>query len=51
MEELGELHWNAEIKALNQKANVILRTNTLKTDRIGLQNALSKEDINTKNNS
>lgn len=45
--ELGHL-WEAEIKALNDQAKVILRTNTLKTTPKQLQLALDEEFIPTK---
>ena len=44
---LGEKLWTQEIAALNQKAPVILRTNTLKIDKTQLQAQLSKEGIET----
>ena len=44
---LGEKLWAQEIAALNQKASVILRTNTLKIDKTQLQAQLSKEGIET----
>ena len=47
-EELGE-KWDAEIEALNQEAPVILRVNTLKTDKKTLQKRLEREnEISTK---
>lgn len=42
----GEL-WTKEIAALNTQANVILRTNTLKTTKQELQRLLKAEDIET----
>jgi len=42
---LGEKLWTAESAALNQQAEVILRTNTLKTTKKKLENALLEEDI------
>jgi 16S rRNA (cytosine967-C5)-methyltransferase len=45
--ELGKL-WEEEIKALNEQAKVILRTNTLKTSPKKLQLALDEEFIPTK---
>lgn len=45
--ELGENLWNQEITALNQQADVILRTNTLKTDKEKLQAELFDLDIET----
>lgn len=47
VEELGEPHWEKELKALNQQADVILRTNTLRIDKFSLQKLLSKENIET----
>ncbi len=47
MEELGENVWNQEIAALNKQAEVILRTNTLKTTRKQLQERLRTENIHT----
>lgn len=44
--ELGE-KWDAEISALNQQAQVVLRTNTLKTSAHRLQQLLAKEEIDT----
>ncbi len=44
--ELGD-NWPAEIKALNEKAKVILRVNTLKTTKEFLQKELVKEGIET----
>lgn len=46
VEELGE-QWDAEIKALNQQAPVVLRVNTLKTDRKALHSMFLKEGIET----
>ncbi len=46
MNELGAT-WDAEIHALNQKAKVILRVNTLKTSKAFLQKELAKEGIET----
>ncbi|NNC69293.1 MAG: methyltransferase domain-containing protein [Flavobacteriaceae bacterium] len=43
--ELGEDAWTKEIAALNRQAEVILRTNTLKTDRNSLQQQLRTENI------
>ncbi len=45
--ELGKL-WEEEIKALNEQAKVILRTNTLKTSPKKLQSILDDEFIPTK---
>ncbi len=51
LDEIGEKEigadWNAEIQALNQTAPVVLRTNTLKTNRDELRNILRKDDIET----
>ena len=44
---LGEKLWTAEIAKLNEPADVILRTNTLKTTREKLRKALLDEDILT----
>lgn len=46
--ELGK-KWDAEIAALNQEADVILRANTLKTDINKLQAALFDQNIETEN--
>ena len=46
-EELGEEIWAKEIRALNQQAEVILRVNTLKTDKRKVQQTLLDEDIIT----
>lgn len=43
--ELGEEKWTTELDALNQQAPVVLRTNTLKTNREHLQDLLSDNDI------
>lgn len=45
--ELGETVWTDEIKALNQKAEVILRVNTLNTNKFELQKQLEQEEIET----
>ncbi|UJH67711.1 RsmB/NOP family class I SAM-dependent RNA methyltransferase [Allomuricauda sp. SCSIO 65647] len=45
---LGEKRWTKEIAALNKQAQVILRTNTLKTDKASLQQLLKEESIETK---
>ena len=47
LKELGEAHWSKEIHALNQQADVILRVNTLKTNKILLQKTLAEEGIET----
>jgi len=45
--ELGA-KWDAELKALNKSAQVILRVNTLKTTKIALKKQLATEGIITK---
>ena len=52
MDELGERAlgsklWTKELAALNKQAEVILRTNTLKTTKATLQEALKEEGIAT----
>ena len=52
MDELGEKSlgnelWTKEIAALNQQAEVILRTNTLRIPKPQLQSFLEKEEIET----
>lgn len=47
VKELGEEVWEKEIHALNQQAPVVLRTNTLKTDREKLRARLLAEGIET----
>lgn len=47
VEELGEDKWTKELAALNRQAEVILRTNTLKTTRENLQKQLRTENIIT----
>jgi len=47
VKELGEKRWEKEIHELNQQAKVILRANTLKTNRKELQRRLLEEDIAT----
>jgi len=47
VKELGEKHWTKEIEALNKQANVILRTNTLNTNKIALRKKLADEGIET----
>lgn len=44
---LGEKLWTSEIAKLNEPAEVILRTNTLKTDKEALRKALLDEGIVT----
>ncbi|MDO1501006.1 RsmB/NOP family class I SAM-dependent RNA methyltransferase [Winogradskyella maritima] len=45
--ELGEATWSKEIEKQNEQADVILRTNTLKTTKKDLQQRLASEDIET----
>ncbi|WP_335964499.1 methyltransferase domain-containing protein [Galbibacter sp. PAP.153] len=45
--ELGEAVWTKELHALNQQASVIIRVNTLKTNKKALQAALKEEAIET----
>ncbi len=47
-DELGEELWSEEIKALNQQAEVVLRVNTLKTNRGELKRLLVEEGFETK---
>ena len=47
VKELGEKHWVKEIEALNKQADVILRTNTLRTNKLSLQKKLENEGIKT----
>jgi len=47
VKELGEENWTKEIAALNKQADVILRVNTLKTNKKDLQLKLQSEDIET----
>ena len=47
LKELGEDLWTKEIAALNKQAEVILRVNTLKTNKKDLQLKLQSEDIET----
>ncbi len=47
VKELGEAIWARELTALNQKAEVILRVNTLKIDIATLQKFLRKEEVDT----
>jgi 16S rRNA (cytosine967-C5)-methyltransferase len=42
--ELGD-NWDKELHILNESAPVIIRVNTLKTTREGLQQALKEEDV------
>lgn len=45
--ELGETLWTKELSALNQQANVILRTNTLKITKEKLNAVLTQDNIHT----
>ena len=45
--ELGESMWTKELSALNKQAEVILRVNTLKTNKTDLKLKLQEEDIET----
>jgi len=47
VKELGEEKWTEEIAAQNKQAQVILRTNTLKTTKQNLRAKLMDLDINT----
>lgn len=47
MEAFGKDQWSAELKALNQQAEVILRCNTLKGSRKDLVNSLAANGIET----
>ncbi len=47
VKELGEAQWTKEIHQLNEQADVILRTNTLKTTKANLQKKLMDEGIET----
>lgn len=47
VQELGESVWTKEIHALNEQADVILRTNTLRTTKKKLQEVLASESIET----
>lgn len=47
VKELGEEVWEKEIHALNQQAPVVLRVNTLKTDKATLKAKLQSEGIET----
>ena len=44
-DELGENRWTSELSALNEKANVIIRVNSLKTNVNDLKKELQKEGI------
>lgn len=45
--ELGSERWSAELSALNEIAPVVLRTNTLKINKVDLQARLEEESIET----
>lgn len=45
--ELGTKKWDAELHALNEEAPVVLRVNTLKITKDGLQRKLQEENIDT----
>ncbi|MCM5663793.1 RsmB/NOP family class I SAM-dependent RNA methyltransferase [Galbibacter mesophilus] len=45
--EMGEALWTKELNALNKQAEVIIRVNTLKTNKHALQDALMDEEIAT----
>ncbi|MBT7850525.1 MAG: RsmB/NOP family class I SAM-dependent RNA methyltransferase [Flavobacteriaceae bacterium] len=47
VEELGEAKWTKEMAMQNKQANVILRTNTLKTSKTDLKLKLESEGIET----
>jgi len=47
VKELGENRWTKELAALNKQADVILRVNTLKTNKTDLQLKLQSESIET----
>tara|TARA_B110000091_G_scaffold128476_1_gene137895 strand:- start:1974 stop:3134 length:1161 start_codon:yes stop_codon:yes gene_type:complete len=47
VKEIGEKVWSTEIASMNQKAEVILRVNTLKIDISTLQKFLKKEEVDT----
>jgi len=47
VKELGETKWTKELAAQNLQADVILRVNTLKTNKKDLQLKLQSEDIET----
>jgi 16S rRNA (cytosine967-C5)-methyltransferase len=44
-QELGHI-WDAELRALNEEAQVVLRTNTLKISKLDLQQTLRDENVN-----
>lgn len=45
--ELGENIWEKEVHELNKEASVVLRVNTLKTEREKLRSVLAQQDIET----
>lgn len=47
LKELGEKTWNTELAAQNEQAKVVLRTNTLKTNKQTLRAKLMDLDIET----
>lgn len=47
VKELGEAEWTKEMAMQNEQADVILRVNTLKTNKSDLQLKLQSEDIET----
>ena len=46
-EEIGEKKWEKEISELNKMAELVIRTNTLKTNSSELQKILLNEEIST----
>lgn len=47
VKELGEEKWEKEIAALNEQADVVLRVNTLKTNKAELKKILLEENCHT----
>ena len=47
LEAFGKEQWSAELKALNQQAEVVLRCNTLKGTRKDLASSLAANSIET----
>ena len=47
VQELGESIWTRELTELNKEAKVVLRVNTLKTNRIQLQQLLLEQGVET----
>lgn len=45
--ELGVEIWMKEVETMNESADIVIRTNRLKTDKKSLQKILKKEDIET----